>query len=135
MYLQVRPIDDRRLSRSRSSIFTAREVMLMNYITLSDLIQIGIFLATFTVMIFSIIFYKFFEKEITAHSVQTQAVILPNLLWERPSIGPLLYLYYTRCFIFVKRFIPTTHEAVSFFLPLTSCNHETRFYIMSLCKG
>ena len=43
----------------------------MNYITLSELIQIGIFLATFTVMIFSIIFYKFFEKEITAHSVQT----------------------------------------------------------------
>ncbi len=35
----------------------------MNYITLSDLIQIGIFLATFTVMIFSIIFKNFLKKK------------------------------------------------------------------------
>ena len=65
MYLQVRPIDDKRLSRYRSSIFTARVVMLMNYITLSDLIKIGIFLATFTVMIFSIIYFftNFLKKK------------------------------------------------------------------------
>ena len=37
----------------------------MNYITLSDLIQIGIFLAAFTVMIFSIIsfFINFLKKK------------------------------------------------------------------------
>ena len=37
----------------------------MNYITLSDLIQIGIFLATFTVMIFSIISFliNFLKKK------------------------------------------------------------------------